>query len=95
LFGICVSLALFLASDSSAWITGVYPSTSPAGRSELPALGATTVTQPVLFTAGEPDTATRLGSLDAVPAYVTRASQLAADPVPARGRTEPTLNCNS
>jgi hypothetical protein len=71
------------------------PSTSPAGRSELPALGATTVTQPVLFTAGEPDTATRLGSLDAVPAYVTRASQLAADPVPARGRTEPTLNCNS
>jgi pimeloyl-ACP methyl ester carboxylesterase len=37
---------------------------------ELPELGRTTVEQPALFLSGELDTATRLGSLDAMRAHV-------------------------
>ena len=37
---------------------------------QLPELGVTTVAQPVLFITGELDTATRLGNLDAMRAYV-------------------------
>jgi pimeloyl-ACP methyl ester carboxylesterase len=37
---------------------------------ELPELGVTTVAQPVLFITGELDTASRLGSLDAMRALV-------------------------
>jgi hypothetical protein len=53
---------------------------------ELPELGVTTVAQPVLFITGELDTATRLGSLDAMRAC---AQPLGAGGAPLQGAYSP------